>query len=79
MINEKCRLHNIAKKIDRDKSTIIRWEEQKLIPQAKRDSRGWRYYSRGEMEKIIKMVKETNYFQDMGGELKVKKASCQRD
>lgn len=64
MINEKYRLHRIAQKIDRDKSTIIRWEQQGLIPQAKRDSRGWRYYSRGEMEKIIKMVKETNYFQD---------------
>lgn len=64
MLKEKYRLHNIVKKIDRDKSTIIRWEQQGLLPQAKRDSRGWRYYSKGEIEKIIKLIKETNYFQN---------------
>jgi len=64
MITGKYRLHDIARKIDRDKSTIIRWEQQGLIPIAKRDSRGWRYYSKPEAEKIIQVVKNTNYFQN---------------
>ena len=57
------RLHDIAQKIDRDKSTIIRWEQQGLISKAHRDSRGWRYYTREEAEKIIALAKKTNYFQ----------------
>ncbi|HLC89376.1 MAG TPA: MerR family DNA-binding transcriptional regulator, partial [Patescibacteria group bacterium] len=57
------RLHDITRKIDRDKSTIIRWEKQGLIPKARRDSRGWRYYTIAEAEKIIALARKTNYFQ----------------
>ena len=32
MLLGKYRINDIARKIDRDKSTIIRWEEQDLIP-----------------------------------------------
>lgn len=64
MLNGKYRIHDITQKIDRDKSTIIRWENQSLIPKAKRDSRGWRYYSKQEVEEIIRLVKETDYFQE---------------
>lgn len=65
MSKEIYRVNFIAKKIDRDKSTIIRWEKLGLIPKAKRDSRGWRYYSKGELNKIIGLVKKTNYFQNL--------------
>lgn len=64
MLRGKYRLHDIAQRIDRDKSTIIRWEKQGLISQAKRDSRGWRYYSSSEVKKIVNQAKLTNYFQD---------------
>jgi len=63
MLVSKYRLHDITNRIDRDKSTIIRWEQEGLIPKARRDSRGWRYYTAEEAKKIISLVKETNYFQ----------------
>ena len=62
MKKEKCRLNKILSKIDRNKTTLIRWEEKGLIPRAKRDSRGWRYYSAAEAEEIVKKIKESNYF-----------------
>ena len=65
MFNRKYRLIDIARQIDRDKSTIIRWEEMGFIPKASRDSRGWRYYAESEAKKIVALVKETNYFRDL--------------
>ena len=38
-----------------------------LIPMAPRDSRGWRYYSEEEVQKILELVKSTNYFKDTLG------------
>lgn len=37
----------------------------RLIPQAERDSRGWRLYTKEQVEQIIKLVKDTNYFKDI--------------
>lgn len=62
MLKEKYYINEILKKIDRNKTTLIRWEKQGLIPKAKRDSRGWRYYTKKEVELIIKLIKETDYF-----------------
>lgn len=62
MTEEKYYLKDILRRIDRNKTTLIRWEERGLIPKAKRDSRGWRYYSKEEFEKILKLIKKTNYF-----------------
>ena len=64
MLKEKYYLHEILRRIDRNKTTLIRWEEAGLIPMAKRDSRDWRYYTEEEVEYILKRVKETNYFRD---------------
>ena len=64
MLKEKYYLHEILRRIDRNKTTLIRWEEAGLIPTAKRDSRDWRYYTEEEVEYILKRVKETNYFRD---------------
>ena len=62
---KKYRLKDIQDKIDRDKTTLIRWEREGLIPQAKRDSRGWRYYSKNEVKKIIDMILSTDYFRNI--------------
>ena len=55
-------LNEILSEIDRNKTTIIRWESEGLIPKAKRDSRGWRYYTQKEIQRIIKLIKKNNYF-----------------
>ncbi len=65
MLSKKVRLIDIAREIERDKSTIIRWEEMGLIPAATRDSRGWRYYSEEQAREIINRVRATHYFKDM--------------
>lgn len=62
---KKYRIKDIQDKIDRDKTTLIRWEKEGLIPQAKRDSRGWRYYSKNEVKNIIDMVLSTDYFRNI--------------
>lgn len=62
MIAGHCRLNDILARIDRNKTTLIRWEEAGLIPKARRDSRGWRCYSAKQVDEIIRLVRETNYF-----------------
>ena len=62
MLKEKYYINEILRGVDRSKTTIIRWEEEGLIPRAKRDSRGWRYYSQKEIQRIIKLIKKNNYF-----------------
>jgi DNA-binding transcriptional MerR regulator len=62
MPKEKYYIDEILGEIDRNKTTLIRWEEKGLIPKAKRDSRGWRYYSQEEVQRIIKLIKKNNYF-----------------
>ena len=64
MIAGHYRLCDILNQIDRNKTTLIRWEQQGLIPKAQKDSRGWRYYSKNQVDQIISMVKQTNYFQN---------------
>ncbi len=65
MKNKKYRLKDIAERIDRDKSTLIRWEREELIPKARRDSRGWRYYSKDEVVNIVNNVLTTDYFRNL--------------
>jgi predicted site-specific integrase-resolvase len=62
MKEKKYRLKDIQEKIDRDKTTLIRWEKEGLIPEAKRDSRGWRYYTREEVSRIVNNILTTDYF-----------------
>ncbi len=56
------RISDIAKQVDRSTIAVARWEKKGLIPKAKRDSRGWRIYTKDDVEKIVRMVKETKYF-----------------
>ena len=58
------RLKDIEEKVDRDKTTLIRWEKQGLIPAAKRDSRGWRYYTGEQVMNIVNQVLSTDYFRN---------------
>ncbi|MFH1223575.1 MAG: MerR family DNA-binding transcriptional regulator [Pseudomonadota bacterium] len=53
--NELARLAGISK------NTLLRWEEEKLIPPAQRDGRGWRVWSKSTVDEIldIKRNKET--------------------
>lgn len=61
-IKDSYRLGDILRKIDRNKTTLIRWEEEGLIPRAKRDSRGWRYYTQADVDKIVGLILTTDYF-----------------
>jgi DNA-binding transcriptional MerR regulator len=65
MQNKKYHLKDIQEKIDRDKTTLIRWEKEGLIPEAKRDSRGWRYYTHHEVTDIVDRILSTNYFRNI--------------
>lgn len=65
MNNKRYRLKDIEEKIDRDKTTLIRWEKKGLIPEAQRDSRGWRYYSENQVRSIVEKVLSTDYFRNV--------------
>jgi len=56
------KINELAKELDRSTNTIKRWEAKRLIPKAKRYSRGWRYYTADDVKSIVRMVKENNYF-----------------
>ena len=65
MHDKKYRIKDIEEKIDRDKTTLIRWEKEGLIPKAKRDSRGWRYYSNEQVKDIVNKVLSSDYFRNI--------------
>lgn len=50
------RISEILKRIDRSKTTLLRMEVEGKIPKARRDSRGWRYYSVKDVEKNIEII-----------------------
>lgn len=62
MISGYYRIHDLVERIDRNKTTVIRWEEKGLIPRAPRDSRGWRCYTQELLDEIISLVRKTDYF-----------------
>ena len=57
-------IKNLALRLDRSVLTIKRWEQQGLLPKARKDSRGWRVYTEAEVQAILRKVRETNYFRD---------------
>ena len=54
------RVKNVEKIIDRDRNTILRWEREGRIPHVKKDSRGWRYYTEKDIERIKDYMRKTN-------------------
>ena len=60
--SRRYRIGELAKELDRSTLTIKKWEENGLIPEAKRDSRGWRYYTEEDINEIKVILKKHNYF-----------------
>ena len=56
------KIGELAKELDRSTLTIKKWEEIGLIPKAKRDSRGWRYYTDDDISEIRTILREHDYF-----------------
>src|SRR3989344_3305547 len=50
------RLIDLVRRLDRDKSTLIRWEAEGKISKAKRDTHGWRYYTPDDFDFIVRTV-----------------------
>ena len=72
MIAGYYRLQDILREVDRNKTTLIRWEQEGLIPKASKDSRGWRCYTKDQVDEIILRVHQTNYFRDFDGNIHAK-------
>ena len=51
------RIGELARELDRSTLTIKKWEAIGVIPEAKRDSRGWRYYTRDDINEIKSGIK----------------------
>ncbi len=51
-LNKKMTITQIAKRLGVVPKTIMRWERAGKIKKVKRDWRGWRVYSRSELEEI---------------------------
>ena len=64
MANKFYKIKDVALRIDRSILTLKRWEKQGLIPEARKDSRGWRIYTEEEVQEILQRVRETNYFRN---------------
>ena len=59
MFNKIYRVKDVAKIVDRDKTTIFRWEREGKVSKPKRDSRGWRIYSKKDVKKLKAVVENT--------------------
>ena len=44
----------ICKKVGISKNTLFRWEKEGIIPQAKKDWRGWRVFDDEDLNKVLK-------------------------
>jgi hypothetical protein len=56
------RVKELEKLIDRDRNTILRWEREGRIPHAQKDSRGWRFYTKYDVDAIIRFAAGSNYY-----------------
>ncbi len=56
------RISDIARRVDRSNTALVRWEKLGLIPKARRDSRGWRVYAKDQIDAIVERIQKTNYF-----------------
>jgi DNA-binding transcriptional MerR regulator len=54
------RVKDVEKLIDRDRNTILRWEREGKIPHPQKDSRGWRYYTEGDVQVILGYLKKSS-------------------
>ena len=56
MVDSRLSITEIAKELGVTAKTITRWEKAGKIKAAKRDWRGWRVYSTGELEEMKEYV-----------------------
>ena len=54
------RVKDLEKIIDRDKNTILRWEKEGKIPLAQKDSRGWRFYTQADIERVKEFISKNS-------------------
>jgi len=52
------RISDIASRVDRSITAIVRWEKLGLIPKAKRDSRGWRVYAKDQIDAVVDRIQK---------------------
>jgi DNA-binding transcriptional MerR regulator len=55
------RVKDVGEIIDRDRNTILRWEREGRIPHPQKDSRGWRFYTQKDIERIRGFMKNNLY------------------
>lgn len=56
------KIRDVAVRVNRNKRTIIRWELSSKIPPAKRNSAGERIYAEQDIQKILNIYKEGNFY-----------------
>ena len=54
------RVKDLEKIVDRDRNTILRWEREGKIPHAQKDSRGWRFYTQEDIERMRNLIAKSN-------------------
>ena len=54
------RVKDLEKIVDRDRNTILRWEREGRIPRARKDSRGWRFYTEEDISQIKSYLSRNN-------------------
>jgi len=54
------RIKDVEKIVDRDKNTLLRWEKEGKIPHPPKDSRGWRFYTSEDIDKISEYISKSN-------------------
>jgi len=59
--------NELARLVGVSKNTLIRWEEEGLIPPPMRDGRGWRVWSKDALEKIIEVKKSKDFKKPLNG------------
>jgi len=55
------RVKDVEKIVDRDRNTILRWEREGRIPHPQKDSRGWRFYTEEDINRIQEFMQEGLY------------------
>jgi hypothetical protein len=58
------RVKEVTRILDRDRTTIFRWEREGRIPAPGRDSRGWRVYTEGDLERMRRLIREFSDYRD---------------
>ena len=58
MVHSRLTISEVAARIGVSTKTLIRWEKTGKIKNPKRDFRGWRVYSEGELQSLEEMVNQ---------------------